>query len=201
MPAATTDLGYAVQNEYRQLPGLFRGSVKDTRAAISDIKCRPVGDVDIQGPPCFTNAMPKGPVSHSLFIDWYQRELHCNSRTPIFGGAMSHTDIEIPQPKSTTGFRCGSHRRSNGFTCFTFTRLQEAVVILGGRHRHTTGVMKSPSEPGVNAIHNRHILVMALFRLEITIQPHATSENRSPSGSHRIYPESVIAERKPGLQI
>ena len=65
LPPATGDLGCAVQNEYQQLPGLFRGSAKDTHAAISDIKCRPVGDVGIQGPPCFTNAMPKGPVSRS----------------------------------------------------------------------------------------------------------------------------------------
>lgn len=36
-----------------------------------------------------------------------------------------------------TGFRRGSHRRSNGFIRINIIRHQEAVVILGGRHRLT----------------------------------------------------------------
>lgn len=117
MPAANTDLGYAVQNEYRQLLGLFWGSVKDTRAAISEIKCRPVGDVDIQGPPCFTNAMPKGPSQSQPFADC-TNESCTATLEPRFPGERCRIRTSRYRSQSTTGFQCGSHRRSNGFICF-----------------------------------------------------------------------------------
>ena len=139
MPAANTDLGYAVQNEYRQLLGLFWGSVKDTRAEISEIKCRPVGDVDIQGPPCFTNAMPKGPSQSQPFADCTNESCTATLEPLIQGERCHYRHRKTVTKLPITGVRRGSHRNSNGFVGFACTQLQEAVVILGGPSRTHNG--------------------------------------------------------------
>lgn len=83
--------GTTFRNSWRP----FRGSLRDTRAAISKLKCRQEGDaaVDRDRPASPHHAMMP---SQSILHEWHRRELRCNSETPIFGGAMPHMDIERP---------------------------------------------------------------------------------------------------------
>lgn len=65
LPPATRGLGCAVQMEIPASTGSpCQGSITDARAAISILKCRPMGEAHRrQVPPCSRNDMPKGPIN------------------------------------------------------------------------------------------------------------------------------------------
>ena len=136
LPPATRDLGCAVRYDPPGIPGVHAGGPQRTRAAISDIKCRQGGDttMDRNHPALLHHATMPSQAIQSDSTD----ESCSATLEPQFPGKRCH--IQTSRTVTTlliTGVRCGSHRRSNGFVCINITRHQEAVVILGGRHRRT----------------------------------------------------------------